>query len=335
MRIQIIVLLTFFSVNTLASECLTTRAAFDIGSGSTKMKVAQVDTCKQKIIKMLIDHSVPVAYKQALEESKNNQLPRSIINTGIMAIKSLKLKAAIHSPSSYIAVATSAFRTSANGEEAAEQIAKATGIKIKIISQKEEAKIGFVGAATFSDKDLKKTIVWDIGGGSMQITSYKGKDEFEIYEGKLAAVSFKNHIIEDVQKKNPRRITTPNPIGQGVFKKALQDAKEHSMTTIPLAMREKLKRDDVEIIGIGGVHYYSIGRRIEKGDGYTLAMLNKFIDKVLNKNDLQLGGGKYVSTDVSNAILVAGFMQSLGIKKVRSAKVNMANGLLVMPSLIE
>jgi exopolyphosphatase/guanosine-5'-triphosphate,3'-diphosphate pyrophosphatase len=332
-KVFVLLCLSLISFMTYANECLETRAAFDIGSGATKIKVAQVDICKQKIFKVLLNTSEPVTYKESLMNSSDNTLPMSIIQKGIKAINSLKTKASTHNPTLYIATATSAFRTAKNGVEAIKILNEKTGVKIKIISQEEEAKIGFVGATVYSNVAIEDTIVWDIGGGSMQISSYLGNDKFSIYKGKLASVSFKNYIMNYIQQK-PIQAKTPNPISDSEYIRAEDVARIFAQITVPEKIKRKLNQEKTEVIGIGGVHYSSLLRRMTQENRYNVFMLESYIHKLINKTDSELGGGKYVSTDVTNPILVLGFMDALGIQEVTAVDVNLADGLLVMPEII-
>lgn len=327
--------LTLMSLSAMADECLKTRAAFDIGSGTTKLKVATVDICNQKIIDILHEANRPVGYKQALKESSNNSLNEQIIEDGIKNILELKDEANKFAPTAYVAAATSAFRTASNGIQAAEIISIKTGIKINIISQEQEALIGFVGASQISDIDLKNIVVWDIGGGSMQMTSYNGNGNFDIFKGKVASVSFKNYIIENLHNQDISKVKSPNPISELDKKRLLIDLQAYAKINVPNAIVEKLKKPTTKVIGIGGVHYYSVGKVVSSNKTYDINMVTNKIYQYIDKTDEQLGGGEYVETNVSNLILVLGMMRALNIREVKTGKVNMADGLLIKPELVK
>jgi exopolyphosphatase/guanosine-5'-triphosphate,3'-diphosphate pyrophosphatase len=333
MRFITSLLFILLSLNIHANDdCIEIRAAFDIGSGATRMKVAEVDICKQKIVKVLLEMEQPVEYKQNLSESKDNTISAEMMIIGNMVLNQMKKSALPFNPVSYTAVATSAFRTADNGKEFIKLLAQYTGINITVISQQSEAKIGFVGASNLSDAELTDTVVWDIGGGSMQITSYEGNGKFIIYEGKLAAVSFKNHIIEEIQNNDPKNIKTPNPMSKDVSREATRDAKIIAKSTVPTEIIKKLKSPKTKVIGIGGVHYYSIGKKVSETNSYSLEMVDSELTKSIGLTDEQIGG-KYASTDISNLALVAGFMKALNIELVQTGKVNLTDGVLINPNL--
>lgn len=323
-----------FSILSIAQDCIEVQAAFDIGSGTTKMKVAEVDVCKQSIIKMLLEKDAKVEFKEALETSEDNTLSESILNQGVDALISLKQQASVFNPVVYKAVATSAFRTATNSVYAKNYLKSKTNIEIKVISQEQEANIGFIAASTLVDADLKNIVVWDIGGGSMQITTLDEYSKLDIYEGKVASVSFKNHIIEQVQYKSLEEAKTPNPISTVDYNLARRDSFAIAALTTSKTLRNKLKEEGVIVIGIGGVHKYSIAGNIGSKNYYTRDEVTKKVSEQLGKTDEEVGG-KYASTDVSNLILVKGFLDALEIDMVHTGNVNLATGLLLMPSSLE
>lgn len=310
-----------------SGECLKVKAAFDIGSGATKMKVARVDTCLQKIDKILYDSHEAVKYKESLQNNPKNILNQSILKKGVSALLKLKAKANEFAPDAYEAVATSAFRTAANGEEAAKFIMDQTKIDFKIISQKDEAKLGFYGATRVAETDIQNLVVWDIGGGSMQISAYTGGGQFEIFQGKMASASFKKHIIKEIQGKDPLKVETPNPMGQSVSNKAWKSAMEMAQSSVPDSIKSKIKQG-AQVVGIGGVHYYSVRGQTGVQSKYQIEDLNKALSKGSQMSDAELKGD-YSSTDVSNLALVKGFMKGLGIKEVMTGKINLADGILL------
>lgn len=329
---KLFIFLSFFSFsfNSAASDCIKVRTAFDIGSGTTKMKVGKVDTCKQKVISILFEKSLPVSYKQSLQDSNNNTIDSKVYDEGYSVLERLKKQSLKFKPSGFFAVATSAFRTATNLEAFRKKVKENLAIDIKVITQKEEAILGFVAASNLTTKAMKDVIVWDIGGGSMQITSYDGKN-FEIYEGKHAAVTFKDYVIQNIQKKDPKIVKTPNPIKVINSMKALEKASEFALSEVSESLKVKL-RSGIEVLGIGGLHYYSIRGQTGKNDTYTDNDVLKALKSNSGLKDSEISD-KYPKTQITNLALVGGFMQGLKIKKVRTGRVNLANGLLIKPEI--
>jgi exopolyphosphatase/guanosine-5'-triphosphate,3'-diphosphate pyrophosphatase len=227
------------------------------------------------------------------------------------------------------AVATSVFRKAHNGQAIISSWQKKLKIKkMRVISQEEEAELGMKSVLTQLPKemrDLSLFMVWDIGGGSMQMLGYDQKKQKHLYSGDLASVSFKNMVMEALQLKNMETEKTPNPIGDKK-ESAHKLAKSYASIHVPQKIKDLIK--DKLMIGIGGVHHFSIRNQIgTKNDFYTLAEVKAAALIQSTKKDEELAGD-YRSTDVTNLFLVSGFMEALGIDKVQVKSASLLEGLL-------
>lgn len=314
----------------LADDCIKVRTAFDIGSGTTKMKVGKIDTCKQKVLSILYENSIPVAYKQALQNSTNSNIDSVTLNNGFNALKILKNESLRFKPTEFYAVATSAFRTATNLKNFNTKVLLNLNIDIKIITQTQEAKLGFFAATSLTSRSMQEVVVWDIGGGSMQITAWNGK-KFEIYKGKHAAVTFKDYVIENIQNQDRSIVKSPNPLKDIESDAALKKSSEFAIKEVSKIIKDKII-SGVEIIGIGGLHYYSIKAQCGKSDTYTLDQVIQTLKKNTGLKDSEINS-KYSETEITNLALVGGFMKALKIKNVRTGKVNLADGLLINPEI--
>lgn len=318
--------------NVFADECLKNRAAFDIGSGTTKMVVAQVDTCLQQVKQIFEEKEIAVGYKEDLGRSQG-EFSKEIQDKGLVTLRQLKNIAQKYYPDQYVGVATSAFRTSSNGKVFAERIEKDVGIRVKIISQKTEAILGFLAAYPQTDLEKEECLVWDIGGGSMQMVMAGDNNTFDVYEGKLASVSMKNMIITAIQGKSYKDVSSPNPMGNAVATKATNLAQYYA--EIHVSNDIKIKAGNLTILGIGGVHYYSVRKQCVKDrKTYTISDVERTLALRQTLTDKGIGG-KYAPTDVSNLTLVLGFMKALNIKEIKTLKANMAHGILIYPKYWE
>jgi exopolyphosphatase/guanosine-5'-triphosphate,3'-diphosphate pyrophosphatase len=310
-------------------QCEYTRAALDIGSGETKLKVAKVDTCKYLINVVLLESKRDVNYKGDLAKSKDGNFSDTIMKEGRQALVELKEEAMKFKPQEFTSVATAAFRDAKNAKAFVEKLNLDLNLKIQIITQEEEAILGFYAAKNkIANMNMTSSLVWDIGGGSQQMIHQdfiKNRLQYVIYEGKLASIPFKNHVIQKIQKRNTE---TPNPLKKNQYKSALTYAKDTALRTVKQATKNAIL-SGYKVYGIGGVHNYSIKGQIQKEGPYTIEDLDKIIEARLDKTDTELGSGTHVATDTTNPILVKGFMEALGIKSVEVVRVNLADGLLV------
>ena len=322
-----------FSVS--ASPCLQNRAAIDIGSGSTKIAVAEVDTCQHQIRKMLYQQQLPVSYDDALMHSADGRLPDSIISQGLNALKQEIQQVNRFHPVSIEGVATAVFRNAENGQQIIRLFNQQSPAHIRIISQRQEALLGFASAKASLDQPGVKNdqiLVWDIGGGSMQMTTWDKQNGHltpVIYQGKLASVTLKNYIVTLLKHQLLRPDSSPNPIGDNAGN-ALKFAEFYASNDVDASLKRLIPHR--KIIGIGGVHDYSIRQQFgNKPDSYTLTQLSALAAEQVTKRDDELHGD-YRATDVSNLLLVEGYMRALNIPEVTLAKASLVQGLLVRQS---
>ncbi len=85
------------------------------------------------------------------------------------AINFFSRVAALNGAPSPKVLATSAVRDAENGPELVERVREATGLKMRLISGKKEAELGFRGALSALGRREGKVLVVDLGGGSAQL----------------------------------------------------------------------------------------------------------------------------------------------------------------------
>lgn len=305
----------------------------DIGSGATKIMVAKVDFCKGKVLEVLLNESKQVSYNEDLEKNADGNLSEAIIESGHKSLSELIAKGKTFKPKKSYGVATSVFRKAKNGTDVIKGFAKKTGIKLAVISQEEEAYLGYLSVMSLMDeKDpaAKNIVVWDIGGGSMQMFSMDENKKPQRYLGDLASVTFKNMVIEVIQSKSPETTTTPNPIGDK-RDQVITLARSYARLHVPADLKYQIKNRTV--VGVGGVHAYSIKGQIQgqtqtKEPFYTLEQLSATSKIQVEKSDSELKGD-YRSTDVTNLLLVQGFMEALGIKEVKVVNASLLQGVVL------
>lgn len=342
-----------------AKACQATRAAFDVGSGSTKMKIALVDTCKQRVLKLIFPNNreefqqavEKVPYKKDLARSfkdpkrKNGYLSKAVLAQGVAAFKKLRKLAVSRGATAFVGVATSAFRQAKNGAENIKSLSEQSGVKVHIISQKVEGLLAFYAVrAMFPKLPYEQLLVWDIGGSSMQMIAQTGEgkgdddDPMKFYLGHLASVPMARHMMFEVQKKKQKPNVTPHPVSPDHSKKAIAYVRKRAAKELPAAIVARAKAGVV--YGVGGVHFFSIRGQVNRASKiYTRKALGAAIKKRLNKTSDQLArinnpknpasAKRFIDTELTNLHLVAGFMDALGIKQVKVASINLASGLFL------
>ena len=150
-------------------------AAIDIGSNAVRLLVsnvfedgAKVTYKKQSIIRVPIRLGADAFLKQHFPEEK----VRDFIDT----MHAFKHLLNVYRPQKVRALATSAFREADNGVEIVNQVYNETGIKIEIVSGKEEAEVVYANGLR-ENMDVDKTYLYmDVGGGSTELTLFNNHE---------------------------------------------------------------------------------------------------------------------------------------------------------------
>lgn len=314
------------------------RAAMDIGSGATNIKIAKVNRDTDKIVQMLFERSIPVAYQKQLEQSPDGSFNRDIMDQGIKAIKVLKATADEYGVKKVVAVATAAFRQTKNGQDFIKEIRDTTGVDLEIISQDQEGLMAFRAALAKVPVSPEHAIVWDIGGGSLQITAQKEGEDLIVGKGGTASTPFKNYLIDTIQGKDSAIMHSPNPMNAEQMDQAIKYATSVANATINDELKQKLKDKKTVVLAVGNLFNHGIRALVHpKSDDMTVTreQLLQAVHSMEGKTDADFASDSFAEVAVSNPLLVLGFMNALGIDQITVIDVNNADGALTYPSFWE
>lgn len=319
----------FFTTAAMAQDAtVVRRAAFDIGSAVIKCTVADVDIATGRVIQIIETLSEKVDFAEDLDRSYDSNLSEDIMSKGIEVLETMKLAASDRMAVEFSAAGGSTFREARNGRAYFVRIENETGIHSRVISDQQAAMLSFHAVKQTIEDNSSELIVWDIGGGSMQMTTRDTDGSLQFYLDYMASVSFKNAVIETIQKKNPATTSTPNPVSTVQVTQALAYIKAHAVVAVPPAIKKKIREDNVLMAGIGGVHYYAVPELIgERNPSFTRDEVAQAIAQWTGKADEEFES-EYAPVRLTSLILVLGYMDALGIKEIRPLKINQADGLL-------
>ncbi len=148
-------------------------AAIDLGTNSCRLLIADPkgDYLYRKSI----------STKLGKDMSKNNSFTDEAIKRGVEALSCYSQIMKEYDAQEYRAIATAACRTAQNGKEFLDIVKKTTGIELEVIDGFEEARLNLQGALLNADKEKADyVIVYDIGGGSTEITLATREDNSKI-----------------------------------------------------------------------------------------------------------------------------------------------------------
>jgi exopolyphosphatase/guanosine-5'-triphosphate,3'-diphosphate pyrophosphatase len=140
-------------------------AAIDIGSNSIRQIVA--DVSPEGAIQVVDE--MKAAPRLAAGLASTGALSDTSIHAAIEAIERMATLAKQLGASRIDAVATSAVREASNASGFLAEITRATGLKVRVLDGDEEARLSFRSAVAHFDMGVGRTVVVDIGGGSLEI----------------------------------------------------------------------------------------------------------------------------------------------------------------------
>ena len=137
-------------------------AAMDLGTNSNRLLVADTDGV---LMYRDVHH---VALGEGLAE--NGCFSTQAMERAICSFMNFVDMMQVYHVVKYRAIATAACRMSHNTDKLKEEIKKACGIDLEVISEFEEARLTLLGAKLNAPTDKKYLFVYDLGGGSTEIT---------------------------------------------------------------------------------------------------------------------------------------------------------------------
>jgi exopolyphosphatase/guanosine-5'-triphosphate,3'-diphosphate pyrophosphatase len=144
---------------------VTLCAAIDIGSNTTRLLVAEpIDGQLKKVM----EQRAYTKINKALD-GDGAILPAKVEEVAEVVATQVRLARELGA-AEIRSVATAAVRDAANGEEAAAEIARVSGVPVDVLSEQEEGRLAFIGATKTLGHPVEGRVgVVDVGGGSTEV----------------------------------------------------------------------------------------------------------------------------------------------------------------------
>lgn len=141
-------------------------AAIDLGTNSCRLVVATPTTTSFRVVETF---SKVVRLGEGIIQ--DNELSSKAMRRTIQALKICRGVIDEYMPiAASRFVATAACRRAKNVAQFVEMAKREAGIDLEVISSKEEARLSVVGCLPLLNRNIKRVLVFDIGGGSTQIS---------------------------------------------------------------------------------------------------------------------------------------------------------------------
>jgi exopolyphosphatase/guanosine-5'-triphosphate,3'-diphosphate pyrophosphatase len=146
-------------------------AAIDLGSNSVHMVIVEVSASGAFQVKGREKQMV----RLGASTLTRGRLTAEAMKRGLEALRQYRRLADTHRVDKVIAVATSAIREAGNGEDFLERVGREIGVWPLAISGEEEARLIYLAALHSIHLEGKRTLVVDLGGGSVELALGSGR----------------------------------------------------------------------------------------------------------------------------------------------------------------
>ncbi len=246
-------------------------AVFDIGTNSIHMKI--VDIHKNLLFEVL-DHEKDMT-RIGDGSFKDRKLTKKATRRAIGVIRKFVALAYAEGVTRFVAVATSAVRDARNGDDFVKTLFIKTGVRVKVISGEEEARLIFLGVASGTDTKQGKVLVIDIGGGSLELVL---GDQKKIYY----AESFELGVARLRDRFTPKLPAS---------KKALKQLKAYAQERLKGAAERLRKKGFSTIVGTAGTFINVASMVYEEREGRRLRLRGY---QALNRTQFMRQGRKWL-----------------------------------------
>ncbi|HEY9527918.1 MAG TPA: Ppx/GppA phosphatase family protein [Anaerolineales bacterium] len=293
-------------------------SAIDVGSNAMRMVVGEVDESWQ--VRPIENIRLPVRLGQDvfgggyLEEKTIQQTEEVFLR-----FKQMAENFNVHQ---LRAVATCAAREAANSDLLVDRVFRTSGIAIDIISGEEEARLIHAAVAHVLNLKDKRTLLIDIGGGSVEVTLSTGRHI-------ISTDSYDMGTVRLLQKLNGSK--SKHPLGDLVREYA--EAARYRI-------EQDLGDEKIQICAGTGGNVEEIGRlrqKLFKGESdhfVTLEELKKLIERLERMTYEQRMEKLKLRADRADVILPASIVLQLiareaGVKQIMIPHVGLKDGILL------
>lgn len=224
-----------------ASQAQKNFAAIDLGTNSCRLVIAS---------------PTPASFRIVETFSKITRLGEGIINDNELSrpamrrtINALKVCAGVIEEYAPIYrsrfVATAACRRAKNCKEFLDLVKKETGLTIETISSKEESRLAVVGCIPLLNRNIRRALVFDIGGGSTEISLARVTNSGKTFIEGFVSLPYGVVTISEAFPSQDMTALAYDTIIERTHK-LLKDFDEK------YNIREAIKNQEIQIIGTSG-----------------------------------------------------------------------------------
>ena len=303
-------------------------AAIDIGTNSTHLLVAGVDT-------ILGTFSIEQAEKSTTRlgerDPDSGELTSAGMDRAFETLRRFRDLAVSHDVEQIVTAATSAVREAPNGREFLQNIQDGLGIDVDLVSGPEEARLIYLGVLsgmTFGDRPH---LLLDIGGGSTELILADGRDARALTSTRVGAVRLQRDFVKDDPIPPQRRSFL-----QAFIQGSLEPAVDKVHRRIKPGEIPVLVATSGTAMAIGALAASEDERPPLKLHGYRVSRqrLDRVVEKLVTmtpdqRRDLSPINDRRAEIIVPGALILQTTMQMLGVDEFVLSERALREGLIV------
>ena len=303
-------------------------AAIDIGTNSTHLLVAAVDT---SLGTFNIEQAEKSTTRLGERDPETGALTDAAMKRGLETLRRFRELAASHAVEEVVTAATSAVREAPNGRDFLQVVKDELGLDVDLISGPEEARLIYLGVLSGMPFGERPHLVLDIGGGSTELILADGRDARALTSTRVGAVRLQRDFIK-VDPIPPQRRVFLQTFIQG----SLEPAVDKVRRRVKPGERPVLIATSGTAMAIGALAASEDDRPPLKLHGYRVSRqrLDRVVDQLVamkpeQRRALPSINDRRAEIIVPGSLILQTTMQMLGVDELVLSERALREGLIV------
>ncbi len=323
-------------------------AAIDLGTNSCRLLIVRLNVASERsnflrIFSKSFSWKVIDSYSRVIRLGEGLHhtplLSDNAIERAIESLQICKKKLDRYAVSKLRIVGTEACRRAKNAEVLIDRAKKELGLSIDVINAKEEARLALRGCSAVLDRRLEYSVIFDIGGGSTEVSFIKKIDK------KRGVVSL-FEVIDSVSLPHGV-VTSSEALAQSPdIKAARADLLESVQSLLKdfsnkHSIQEHINNQNIQMLGTSGtvttlaaIHFGLVQYSRKAIDGTILntSSFLKVIDNILEIKETDTPhpciAPNFLEYAITGSLILKGICLNLPVDKIRVADRGVREGVL-------
>ena len=301
-------------------------AAIDIGSNSIKLVVVEAASSDSFAVLAREKETVRLGH----DTLREGFLSPAAVERAARCVERFKSIAEARGAARVLAIATASVRAASNASEFIDEVERATGVRVEVISGVEEARLIGLAAAHGCGGAAAPLLNVDIGGGSTEISLVRGGVPVAFYSVRLGAVGLTERFISS---------DPPKAVELRALREEARAALERPARELRDAGRQRVTGTSGTIIAIGEALRAQESKQKSQGAQpagaeIVLSRLERFNERMAGMTQEERRGVHGFSAQRAEIIVAGGqileaVMRSLSVNYLRTCDWALREGVVI------